>query len=167
MFSYRCPIILYVNALPFRYYVLTRWVEKMIPIHRQTTIMMPHRSVRPTLRPSKRTPLATEMSKDAKGPSPFRKMIAIQTLKYGLKHNLYKKYGWLANLPEKEGWIYYFVFDFLLYHMVYNLFVCRHFGSIKAKQERTLLECLQKSDVIHWCYANARGERRQIFWSYA
>ena len=85
-------------------YVLTRWVEKMIPLRRLTTIVMPHRGPRASLRTAK-TATVEVADKQSKGTvnNQFRTMSAIQILKYGLNENLWKKKGWLFDLLHREG----------------------------------------------------------------
>jgi len=84
-------------------YVLTKWVEKLIPIRRSTTIPMPHRGPRASLRQTK------VVSQLKAAPSPkntgnnFRTMSHVQILKYGLTNNLWKKKGWLFQLLHNEG----------------------------------------------------------------
>ena len=84
-------------------YVLTKWVEKLIPIRRLTTIPMPHRGPRASLRQTK------VVSQLKAAPSPkntgnnFRTMSHVQILKYGLTNNLWKKKGWLFQLLHNEG----------------------------------------------------------------
>ena len=77
----------------------------MIPLRRLTTIVMPHRGPRASLRkaavavsvePAKQNTNMQEASK-------FRSMSAVQILKYGLKENLWKKKGWLFSLLHCEG----------------------------------------------------------------
>jgi len=84
--------------------VLTRWVEKMVPLRRLTTIVMPHRGKRATLRATKAVAVEQpgETSNDTVV-SKFSSMSAIQILKYGLKENLWKKKGWLFDLLHREG----------------------------------------------------------------
>ena len=85
-------------------YVLTRWVEKMIPLRRLTTIIMPHRGPRASLRGAKTVAVdeAVQASNSTVN-NTFRTMSAIQILKYGLKENLWKKKGWLFDLLHREG----------------------------------------------------------------
>jgi hypothetical protein len=69
-------------------YLLTRWVEKIIPLRRLTTIIMPHRGPAAGLRPSRPIPTAkTTVVSD------LRSMSAIQLLKYGVEKKLYKVKG--------------------------------------------------------------------------
>lgn len=84
--------------------MLTRWVEKMIPLRRLTTIVMPHRGTRASLRASKAVAVdETDTTSKDIVVSQFRSMSAIKLLKYGLKENLWKKKGWLFDLLHKEG----------------------------------------------------------------
>jgi hypothetical protein len=79
-------------------------VEKMIPLRRLTTIVMPHRGPRASLRTQKSIPTGqAEKTIAVEGVSRFRSMSAIQILKYGLKENLWKKKGWLFDLLHREG----------------------------------------------------------------
>ncbi len=82
-------------------YVLTRRVEKLVPLRRLTTILMPHRGARASLRIAKNPPPTTES--DSASVSDLRKMSAIQILKHGSASNLWKKKGWLSNLLIDEG----------------------------------------------------------------
>ena len=84
-------------------YVLTRWVEKLIPLRRLTTIAMPHRGPRASLRQAKKpAPIAAAPS--PKSPSSdYRRMSAIQILKSGLGNHMWKKQGWLYDLLKREG----------------------------------------------------------------
>jgi hypothetical protein len=84
-------------------YVLTKWVEKLVPIRRLTTIAMPHRGPRASLRHGK--PVVQELAAvvKTKGGSNFRTMSAVQILKYGFTQNLWKKKGWLFDLLHREG----------------------------------------------------------------
>ncbi len=84
-------------------YVLTKWVEKLVPLRRLTTIAMPHRGPRASLRPA--TSKAVEEIGKAKTNtvSKFSSMSDIQILKYGLAEGLWKKKGWLYQLLEREG----------------------------------------------------------------
>ncbi len=85
-------------------YVLTRRVKKLIPLRRLTTIVMPHRAARASLRQAKiPAPIAVDPILTNTG-SDFRRMSAIQILKYyGLNNNLWKKKGWLFDLLKREG----------------------------------------------------------------
>ncbi len=84
-------------------YVLTRWVEKLVPLRRLTTIIMPHRDKMAGLRPrADLTTLPTE-ARSTKAVSEFRTMSAIAALKYGLTKKLYRSSGWLYRLLVKEG----------------------------------------------------------------
>ena len=81
-------------------YVLTRWVEKLVPLRRLTTIIMPHRAAYAALQPA--TPSVIPASK-ATGVSQLRTMSAIQLLKYGIEKKIYRTKGWLLKLLVKEG----------------------------------------------------------------
>ena len=81
--------------------MLTKRVEKLVPLRRLTTILMPHRGPRASLRQAKHpVPVASPLD-TAK--SDFSRMSAIQILKYGLATNLWKKKGWLFTLLKAEG----------------------------------------------------------------
>jgi hypothetical protein len=82
---------------------LTRWVEKLIPIRRLTTIVMPHRGSHASLRTVKSNTIHEVEDATDKMKSKFRSMSAIQILKYGLNENLWKKQGWLFDLFQREG----------------------------------------------------------------
>jgi hypothetical protein len=84
-------------------YVLTRWVEKLVPIRRLTTIIMPHRDKIAGLRP--RTDISTSSATKDVAPvvSEFRTMSSIAALKYGIANKLYRSKGWLHRLLLKEG----------------------------------------------------------------
>jgi hypothetical protein len=82
-------------------YVLTRWVEKLVPMRRLTTIIMPHRGAYAALRPKKTS--ANTSAVTATGVSKLRTMSAIQLLKYGIEKKIYRKKGWLHKLLVKEG----------------------------------------------------------------
>ncbi len=75
----------------------------MIPFTRLTTIIMPHRAEKPSLRPRNNGSLAEISGNDEVQVSDFRNWTAIKLLKYGLEKNLYKKKGWLCDLLTKEG----------------------------------------------------------------
>ena len=76
----------------------------MIPLRRLTTVVMPHRGSRASLRPSKAVvEEQTEKTSNDTIISKFNSMSAIQILKYGLKENLWKKKGWLFDLLHREG----------------------------------------------------------------
>ena len=92
------PLLLYPR------YVLTRWVEKMIPLRRLTTIVLPYRGPRASLRAPKPVEVVEQDKKsDGNATSKFRNMSAIQILKYGLKENLWKKKGWVFDILKREG----------------------------------------------------------------
>jgi hypothetical protein len=82
-------------------YVLTKRVEKLVPLRRLTTILMPHRGVRASLRIAKTPAPVVEPASDSC--TELRKMSAIQILKHGLASNLWKKQGWLSNMLVAEG----------------------------------------------------------------
>ncbi len=81
-------------------YVLTKWVEKLIPIRRLTTIVMPHRGPRASLRQAKAVP---QFEASPSNNNNFRTMSHVQILKYGLTCNLWKKKGWLFELLHNKG----------------------------------------------------------------
>jgi hypothetical protein len=84
-------------------YVLTRWVEKLVPLRRLTSIVMPHRGPRASLRLQKGKEQAPSIAGNESQVSEFRKMSSIQILKFGLNGNLWKKKGWLSDLLKREG----------------------------------------------------------------
>ncbi len=88
------------DGLPDVKYVLTRWVEKLVPIRRLTNIIMPHRGAYAALRPAQPSfkPAAI-----ATGVSTLRTMSAIQLLKYGIEKKIYRTKGWLLKLLIKDG----------------------------------------------------------------
>jgi hypothetical protein len=76
----------------------------MIPLRRLTTIVLPHRGPRASLRAPKPVEVVeAEKESDVNATSKFRSMSTIQILKYGLKENLWKKKGWLFDLLHREG----------------------------------------------------------------
>jgi hypothetical protein len=75
----------------------------MIPFTRLTTIVMPHRAAKPSLRPRSNVTLEPTSGKDAALVSDFRNWTSIKLLKYGLEKRLYKKKGWLFDLLTEEG----------------------------------------------------------------
>ena len=75
----------------------------MIPYTRLTTIVMPHRAAKPSLRPRVPDTLPTTNEEDAALGSDFRNWTAIKLLKYGLEKKLFKKKGWLFQLLTEEG----------------------------------------------------------------
>jgi hypothetical protein len=81
-------------------YVLTRWVEKLVPLRRLTTIIMLHRGAYAALRPTQ--PSVTSAT-TATSVSQLRTMSAIQLLKYGIEKKIYRTKGWLLKLLVKEG----------------------------------------------------------------
>jgi hypothetical protein len=84
-------------------YILTRWVEKLVPLRRLTSIIMPHREKRASLRSNKNNAGMQKVLAGQKEVSEFRTMSAIQVLKYGVEHKLNKSQGWLLRLLHKEG----------------------------------------------------------------
>jgi hypothetical protein len=74
-----------------------------VPLRRLTTILMPHRGPRASLRQKKKTVASPAKNAGSGSQSDFRKMSAIQILKHGLATNLWKKQGWLFNLLHQEG----------------------------------------------------------------
>jgi hypothetical protein len=84
-------------------YVLTRRVEKLIPLRRLTVILMPHRGPRASLRQQKKPAASPANNKGSGSQSDFRMMSAVQILKHGLESNLWKKKGWLFDLLHREG----------------------------------------------------------------
>ncbi len=81
--------------------MLTKWIEKLIPLRRLTTIVMPHRGTRATLRPHKSSAVVVEDQSCTV--SKFSSMSSIQILKYGLAEGLWKRKGWLFQLLQGEG----------------------------------------------------------------
>jgi hypothetical protein len=88
------------NFIMFHRYVLTKRVEKLVPLRRLTTIVMPHRGPRASLRQAKQPP---PKSPTVDATSDLRRMSTIQILKYGLANNLWKKAGWLRELLKGAG----------------------------------------------------------------
>ncbi len=74
-------------------YVLTKWVKKLVPLRRLTTIVMPHFGVRASLRPAKSATMENISCTSTTTVSKFRSMSDIQLLKYGLAEGLWKKKG--------------------------------------------------------------------------
>ena len=72
-----------------------------MPLRRLTTVVMPHRGPRVSLRQQKKPAPSPKGKSPSK--SDFRLMSAIQILKYGLATNLWKKEGWLFALLQQEG----------------------------------------------------------------
>jgi hypothetical protein len=72
-------------------YVLTKWVEKLVPLRRLTTIAIPHRGPRASLRQAKAVPQLEASPGNNNAVSNFRRMSHIQILKYDLTSNLWKK----------------------------------------------------------------------------
>ena len=84
-------------------YILTRRIEKVIPLRRLTTIVMPHRGPRASLRQAKVPAPVPAASVTTSTVNDFRRMSPIQILKHGLTNNLWKKLGWLKVLLKAEG----------------------------------------------------------------
>jgi hypothetical protein len=84
-------------------YVLTKWAEKLVPPRRLTTIVMPHRGPRASLRAARVAGSPKKIVDKSSSVSDFRKMSAIQILKCGLSQTLWKKNGWLFDLLQREG----------------------------------------------------------------
>ena len=84
-------------------YVLTKWVEKHVPLRRLTTIAMPHRGPRACLRPGHSKAVDESVKEKTNTVSKFSSMSDIQILKHGLAEGLWKKKGWLYQLLEREG----------------------------------------------------------------
>ncbi len=96
-------IILFQFGITVRY-VLTRRVEKMVPLSRLTSIIMPHHGATSTLRPrSDKMTTAEASAKDTSRSSDMRSWTAIKLLKHGLEKQMYRKKGWLFELLQKEG----------------------------------------------------------------
>jgi hypothetical protein len=75
----------------------------LIPLRRLTTIVMPHRAARASLRQAKiLAPIVADPILPS-ATSDFRRMSAIQILKSGLNNNLWEKQGWLFDLLKREG----------------------------------------------------------------
>jgi hypothetical protein len=73
----------------------------MIPLRRLTTIVMPHRGPRASLRQAKVSPIVVPESQPPI--NDFRRMSAIQVLKHGLTTNLWRKEGWLFEMLKEQG----------------------------------------------------------------
>jgi hypothetical protein len=84
-------------------YVLTKSVEKLVPLRRLTTIAMPHRGHRTSLRPAKKKAVEEITKPNTNTVSKISSMSHIQILKYGLAEGLWKNKGWLYQLLEREG----------------------------------------------------------------
>jgi hypothetical protein len=95
--------ILFSNIFSCYRYVLTKWVEKLVPLRRLTTIVMPHRGARAALRPAKTAPVVVQPTASICTVSQFSSMSHIQILKFGLAGGLWKKKGWLFILLQREG----------------------------------------------------------------
>jgi hypothetical protein len=88
-----CWYILSAKNISFYRYVLTKWVEKLVPLRRLTTIVMPHRGARAALRPAKTAAVEVKETASSTTVSKFSSMSTIQILKYGLAEGLWKKKG--------------------------------------------------------------------------
>jgi hypothetical protein len=77
----------------------------MVPLKRLTTIVMPHRAAKPTLRSKTPSSPKDRVSASVSVTSEYRQMSAIQILKHGLTSNLWKKEGWLFDLLQNEGMV--------------------------------------------------------------
>ncbi len=77
-------------------------MEKLVPLRRLTTIIMPHREKRASLRSNKNNAAVQKFTAGVKEVSEFRTMSAIQVLKYGVEHRLNKSKDWLLRLLHKE-----------------------------------------------------------------
>ena len=75
----------------------------MVPLRRLTTIVMPHRGPRASLRVKKIAPSPKRNDNNSSAICDFRKMSDIQMLKYGLTQKLSKNNGWLRDLLQREG----------------------------------------------------------------
>jgi hypothetical protein len=91
------------NTNHFVRYVLTRWVEKLVPIRRLTTILMPHRERTAGLRSRTDSSSSAPTTANTVVLSEFRTMSSIAALKYGITKKLYRSKGWLYRLLLKEG----------------------------------------------------------------
>ncbi len=129
-------------------YVLTRWVEKLVPLRRLTTIIMPHRAAYATLRPTKHS--ATPASKDT-GVSQLRSMSAIQLLKYGIKRRFTEqKGGFCTATARKRRWDFKFICSTLLLKLSDTILVVfRTYERHKGKQKREVLGRLQGTATVH------------------
>ncbi len=83
-------------------YVLTRRVEKVIPLAGLTCILMPHHEAKSILRPRKEVSAGEVVRKDASFSSDMRSWTAIENLKYGLEKKNFRKKGWLFDLLKKR-----------------------------------------------------------------
>jgi hypothetical protein len=81
-------------------YILTRRVEKGVPLSRLTTIVMRHRAQKAALR-SKVTP--GKKSEELVLESKFKKLTTMELLGHGLTSPLHRKHGWLKHLLLVEG----------------------------------------------------------------
>jgi hypothetical protein len=80
--------------------VLTKWVEKLVPLRRIAVI---NRGARASLRPAKNKTVEEISKANTNSVSKFSSMSDIQILKYGLAEGVWKKKGWLYLLLEREG----------------------------------------------------------------
>ncbi len=74
---------------------------KLVPLRRLTTIIMPHREKRASLRSNSNKFAAEKLTTGQQEVSEFRTMSAIQVLKYGVERRLNKPKGWLLRLLVK------------------------------------------------------------------
>ena len=100
-------------------YILTRRVEKLVPMYRLTTIVMPHRSETavlriPTPKKKKESPALVGNSMTAVDKRNFKTMTTMQLLSHGLATTLHRKQGWLKELLFQEG-------GKLALHLNYNI----------------------------------------------
>jgi hypothetical protein len=79
-------------------YIHTRRVENTLS--RLTTIVMPHRNEKATLKPKMATRLTPEEPISA---STFQSMTTMDILGHGLASSLHRKFGWLKDLLIAEG----------------------------------------------------------------
>jgi hypothetical protein len=78
-------------------------VEKLVPLRRLTTILMPHREKIAALRPRNITTSVAPAEASQTVVSEFCTMSAIAALKCGITRKLYRSKGWLYRLLVKEG----------------------------------------------------------------
>ncbi len=83
-------------------YILTRRIERLVPMSRLTTIVMPHRSETallrvPTPKKQKESPAVVQNAKN------FKTMTTMELLTHGLNTTLHRKQGWLKELLLQEG----------------------------------------------------------------
>ncbi len=89
-------------------YILTRRVEKLVPLSRLTTIVMPHRSETavlrvPTPKKTKESPAVVTNTKTSGEKRNFKTMTTMELLTHGLNTTLHRKQGWLKELLLQEG----------------------------------------------------------------